>query len=557
MNLLSFFLLIRKCNWNYLQLQRERHYPRTNCQFPTHWTGSWFQKGFRDPVYIKNGSLSSRGVCRKVEGEKFLIESKSESCFRCIVIHERHKNVLQFKETYCSSNSDLEQKCREISGDAPLYSMFRLNTTPTACPFKDSFTFSYSRGYGECSNPISTVDSCSNQSQLFFKFQACADVRNSESREEKLTCYGTWKEGSTWYLVAKLEHKGTITEEDKFRCFVYDKLKNESGYQVAQSGDATCDGLFSATEGSRTMTLIRSERFSGAKCHFPHWFMKFSHWQSLDGSKLFTTDHRLKSFYLSNTSREGDSIRLACNRISKQQDSLYEMAVQVTSGCMFGNRGYRCMRIHQRTKHVIEVQMGNQVLHASEACSEEVFNSADERYVTLTTKDPRKVGCPVVGEYTMIESKPQFAELVASGLDDRACVERSVLSAACDEHDQLEFRTQCPSENKVKSFQCQGSWKENGTHFVIASVPETRRRYCMAFTEDDQKMYVSSSPQTCVRTVNLDSLGQGVFSVTNKGGCRETDGAQDTKQLLRHVLVAVLVVCALNVIMTDDSSLYR
>ncbi|XP_076331792.1 uncharacterized protein LOC143236952 [Tachypleus tridentatus] len=390
----------------------------TNCQFPTHWTGSWFQKGFRDPVYIKNGSLSSRGVCRKVEGEKFLIESKSESCFRCIVIHERHKNVLQFKETYCSSNSDLEQKCREISGDAPLYSMFRLNTTPTACPFKDSFTFSYSRGYGECSNPISTVDSCSNQSQLFFKFQACADVRNSESREEKLTCYGTWKEGSTWYLVAKLEHKGTITEEDKFRCFVYDKLKNESGYQVAQSGDATCDGLFSATEGSRTMTLIRSERFSGAKCHFPHWFMKFSHWQSLDGSKLFTTDHRLKSFYLSNTSREGDSIRLACNRISKQQDSLYEMAVQVTSGCMFGNRGYRCMRIHQRTKHVIEVQMGNQVLHASEACSEEVFNSADERYVTLTTKDPRKVGCPVVGEYTMIESKPQFAELVASGLDD-------------------------------------------------------------------------------------------------------------------------------------------
>ncbi|XP_022250867.1 uncharacterized protein LOC111087681 isoform X2 [Limulus polyphemus] len=529
----------------------------TTCQFPAHWTGSWFLKGFRDPVYIKNGALSSRGVCRKVEGEKFLIESKSESCFRCVVIHERHENVLQFKETYCSSNSDLEQKCREISGDAPLYSMFRLNTTPIACPFKDSFTFSYSRGYGECSNPISTVDSCNNDSQLFFKFQACVDVRNSESREEKLTCYGTWKEGSTRYLVAKLEHKDTITEEDKFRCFVYEKLKNESGYQVAQSGDATCDGLFSATEGSRTMTLIRSERDSGAKCRFPHWFMDFSHWQSLDGSKLFTTDHKLKSFYLSNSSREGDSIRLACNRISKLQDSLYEMTVQVTSGCMFGNRGYRCMRIHQRTEHVIEVQIGKQVLHASGACSENVFNSANERYVTLTTKDPRKVGCPVMGEYTMIESKPQFAELVAGGLDDRACVERSVLSAACDEHDQLEFRTQCPSKNKVKSFQCQGSWEENGTHFLIASVLETRRRYCMAFTENDHVLYVSSSPQTCVRTVNLDSLGQGVFSVTNKGGCRDTGGAQDIKQLLSHVLISLVVAHVLNLILSDDGNPYR
>lgn len=30
-------------------------------------------------------------------------------------------------------------------------------------------------------------------------------------------------------------------------------------YRVAQSGDATCNGLFSATEGSRTMTLTRGK----------------------------------------------------------------------------------------------------------------------------------------------------------------------------------------------------------------------------------------------------------------------------------------------------------
>lgn len=30
-------------------------------------------------------------------------------------------------------------------------------------------------------------------------------------------------------------------------------------YRVAQSGDATCNGLFSATEGSRTMSLKRGK----------------------------------------------------------------------------------------------------------------------------------------------------------------------------------------------------------------------------------------------------------------------------------------------------------
>lgn len=35
-------------------------------------------------------------------------------------------------------------------------------------------------------------------------------------------------------------------------------------YRVAQSGDATCNGLSSATEGSRTMALKRGEQGIGA-----------------------------------------------------------------------------------------------------------------------------------------------------------------------------------------------------------------------------------------------------------------------------------------------------
>ncbi|XP_022237831.1 uncharacterized protein LOC111085058, partial [Limulus polyphemus] len=46
-----------------------------NCQYPHKWSGSWFQKGVQDPILIYNGTLSSKGVCREISGDKFLIES--------------------------------------------------------------------------------------------------------------------------------------------------------------------------------------------------------------------------------------------------------------------------------------------------------------------------------------------------------------------------------------------------------------------------------------------------------------------------------------------------
>lgn len=57
-----------------------------------------------------------------------------------------------------------------------------------------------------------------------------------------------------------------MSTEDRFKCFIYERTTSQrqfkgsggSGdveYRVAQSGDATCSGLFSPLEGSRTMIL--------------------------------------------------------------------------------------------------------------------------------------------------------------------------------------------------------------------------------------------------------------------------------------------------------------
>jgi len=54
------------------------------------------------------------------------------------------------------------------------------------------------------------------------------------------------------------------TDEDRYRCFVYERNAHDHPvtFRVAQSGDATCNGLLSATEGSRTMKLTKGRKIA-------------------------------------------------------------------------------------------------------------------------------------------------------------------------------------------------------------------------------------------------------------------------------------------------------
>lgn len=86
---------------------------------------------------------------------------------------------------------------------------------------------------------------------------------------EELECLAQWKDGSNHYLMGKLDSRmGTSNFEEKYRCFVLEKIKDHSkqesnghaptiGYKVAQSGDASCSGVNSATEGARAFTLMK------------------------------------------------------------------------------------------------------------------------------------------------------------------------------------------------------------------------------------------------------------------------------------------------------------
>lgn len=107
----------------------------------------------------------------------------------------------------CRGRETLQNLCDQIPGDALLYSMFKVDAEPIKCPIRGTvvvtnlrkndeiqltfhfigpFTFTYNRGHGECKNPVSNIDSCTEDSRMLLSFQACPDVQGTESTGESL-----------------------------------------------------------------------------------------------------------------------------------------------------------------------------------------------------------------------------------------------------------------------------------------------------------------------------------------------------------------------------------
>ncbi|XP_043272415.1 uncharacterized protein [Venturia canescens] len=426
---------------------------QTECAFPTRWEGTWFQSGVRQPILLSGNILSSKGRCLHNEGDKFLLVDE-KSCYRCVVIHEKHSNVLQYKETYCHNRNSLASLCSYITGDALLYSMFREEALAVPCPFRGPMTFTYNRGRGTCSSHQSNVDTCTDDSRLLFKYQACPDVPASESAVEELECLATWKEGSSRYLVGRLHHGHSSSNEDRYRCFVYERAGQSVGaglnrasvlgmstmdhdlglpggpipegapeiYRVAQSGDATCNGLFSAMEGSRTMTLTKVS--SPSKCRFPSWLTGHTSggltWHTLDLVRSYTFHPRNASLHVTRlnasssridggafdsqdfSDHEEQDVKILCNSI-KQTNPTQTMSVMVahfTVGC---RSGFMCMAFYRRDGHVVEVQTGSAVSRPEEACSPPHYMSHSVPYLTLVTSSPEPRQCPYLGKFTVTD----------------------------------------------------------------------------------------------------------------------------------------------------------
>ncbi|XP_046400399.1 uncharacterized protein LOC124166762 [Ischnura elegans] len=580
-----------------------------DCRFPSKWEGTWFQSGVRTPIVISEDRLSTKGRCIASDGDKFLVVDDKGACFRCVVIYEKHSNVLQYKETYCHARESLPSLCSFITGDALLFSMFRVDAAPVACPFAGTFTFSYNRGHGECTTPPSSVESCTQDSRLLLRYQACPDVYGSESTVEELLCLATWKEGSSRYLVGKVHHNHATSNEDRYRCFVYEKApinpplsplppaspgvtmvpsETTVDFRVAQSGDATCNGLFSPMEGSRTMALRKAP--SPIKCPFPPWLTAHARWHTLDYRRSYQFHARNTTLRISNASTPDDTappppfppppppavgsgtdggdrggahhrgngahhrgrhqqslqqvsasplsspqdaeMRVVCSEAVEVTGDVARLVTHVTMGC---HSGYVCMTFYKRDSHVIEVQTGSYTHRPEEACQPSHFDEVSLPFVTLVTASPEPRECPHMGRFSVTGLRR------GRGVRRRrnACDEEedfTSLAVGCGSSDTMEFRSDCTRSDVISAYSCHGRWEDNGTHFLITT-PLSRsshgaRRLCFIYREGGPSsggvVHFSSSPDSCRRNVLPGVEGALAFNVTSIGQCMEMSSASKT-----------------------------
>ncbi|XP_055355805.1 uncharacterized protein LOC129601103, partial [Paramacrobiotus metropolitanus] len=262
-----------------------------NCALPDAWNGEWFLSGVVGVININQNSITGKGECVLQKSDKFihkfLLYNRVQNCSQCIITSspQQHPNVIQFKESYCVPSEEqysFEELCDTITGNADLFTMFRLNAEPERCPFNGRYSFTYTQGYTECSNPVSQTETCVKDSEMMLHYKSCPDA--TEERNVKLECLGSWRNGENWYLIGRITHTMANSNEEIFRCFMY--KMTDSGVQLAQSADATCNALYSPQEGPQTLTLT-PENDPEPNCVFPLWLSERRSWHAMESDVQF------------------------------------------------------------------------------------------------------------------------------------------------------------------------------------------------------------------------------------------------------------------------------
>ncbi|KOB64872.1 Uncharacterized protein OBRU01_23552, partial [Operophtera brumata] len=204
-------------------------------------------------------------------------------------------------------------------------------------------------------------------------------------------------------------------------------------YRVAQSGDATCNGLFSATEGSRTMSLKRES------CQMVEFFdarnatLRIANNTGAD-IKVYCVNVKasspsgnsvaLRNATLRIANNTGAYIKVYCVNVKASSPSGNSVALRNAKLRIANNTGadtkvycvtvkasspsgnsvalvahwqhhcasrYVCVVLYRRDTFIAELQRGSPTARPDEACSPRHFNAVTAPYVTLVGEFPS--GC--------------------------------------------------------------------------------------------------------------------------------------------------------------------
>lgn len=537
-----------------------------SCEFPSSWTGEWYQYG-KAPVTINTTVLGDRACVERTD-DKYVVFNIADNCYQCMIINGRHENVIQYREAWGTlERKNLEELCSVITSDDMLYSIFRMNSKPISCPFSgSSFTFTYNRGYGECTMPISLAEKCTDESKLLLKYQACPDVEGTESNTEELQCLAVWNDGRNKYLVGTLKGRN-VQSDPYYRCFLYEEKPHHQGkmiYLLAQSGDPTCNGLTTVSEGSPTIKLTKVDKEHG-RCKYPSWVTQHHDWHSLDGTKNyhFTNKNATLKIKAQVQDINGETFhedKIVCHNLEKypnenMQGNKVKLVAHVTSGC---DIGYVCMIFHKRDSNIIEIQQsGQKAIMPDEACS--ISDPSTMPYMTLISTSLHQRKCPNLGRYEILDFAPShmLSEAVMSRRQRRSDLSRTIkrrtwqdntdeaecrstnIQIGCTSSDQTEMIIANTCEQEEIAYFCHGSWEEKGTWYTIASQRNSEfpaslgQTFCFSMRlegvrdrvlgrggrqkQQEQELWLSVPSRICQR----NSEDEYTYRLSNQGVCED------------------------------------
>lgn len=474
------------------------------CHFPGSWEGGWHHLMHPYPLNITSTTIDTKGTCHQTVSSDYsggnmtgfgqFILQEDSGCLKCMIIYQKHFNLLQYRESEClpsphhstSSPGQLGSQCREIPGDAAMYTMIRALASPVACPLQGPFSLAYGKGGADkqCSHPPSLMDSCSDASVVQIQYQACPDVAGSESLVERMTCVAKWKEGNKRYFVALVSSRLTVRLEPKerYHCFLYEHI---SGQMRMAQGQFTgsCRGLWSVLEGKRTFSLNKLGR--SESCRLPHFLTQHPKWRSLDRSLSLHLDPSLTSFSFLT---QGTTLeQVSCHSLKEEGDEA-SLVVHVKQGC---SSGYMCLGLTVRDINLVTATYGLRANHPEEACSHHYFSPSSSSFSLLVAENTSSP-CPFSGSYRI------EGQLLDEGLEeeDKQC--GTFMQAGCSNFHRLELQEQCGGKvTNRTSLVCHGVWQSANTSQLVLSQPSQLSYHCLAYREQVGRLVATLNPGHC------------------------------------------------------------
>ena len=167
----------------------------SQCMLPPQWSGKWYLSK-NDILSINQTHFINKGQCVESKQDKFVFYENDE-CYRCIFIMQKHANVLQYRASYCSEQSDFYTNCENLSPESELVTIYRDSAVSEKCPLNGMYIVANAEGaqlsdnedrsyrskefvntkcVDKNPNKNSMIMECSDQSMLKLQFGKCTNM---------------------------------------------------------------------------------------------------------------------------------------------------------------------------------------------------------------------------------------------------------------------------------------------------------------------------------------------------------------------------------------------